>query len=136
MIYADDQLVMSEKINQSSFFVLSRQTHCLLLMIFMMYLSTSGARASDADTVVAPPRRSVSLRDTLTTHHKTDLIELVKIIVGIKEKKVKRRSDTTQHFFYSAYIYPGYALVTGFAAIGMINVEYRPKKIKRAIYLS
>ncbi|MBS1593732.1 MAG: BamA/TamA family outer membrane protein [Bacteroidetes bacterium] len=58
-----------------------------------------------------------------------DVVDVIKMALGIKRdplRKSERKGETGP--FFSIIAYPGYAIATGFAGVGVANISFRTKK--------
>jgi hypothetical protein len=99
----------------------------ILLVVFTLCISAVEVHAALPDSL-GHRTRAQMLRDTMTTHHRTDILDICKIIIGLKKDPFHKTKVRESGPFYIAYVYPGYTQVTRATADGGFNMSFRPKK--------
>lgn len=81
-----------------------------------------------SDTIRRPPSKAQLLRDTIMGRNPSDLLDLIKIIIGIKKDPFHKTKVSEAGPFYNAYALLEYTQVTGFTASATFDMSYRPRK--------
>jgi hypothetical protein len=84
---------------------------------------------STSDTI-KPRTKAQLLRDTIAGKDPADLLDLIKIIIGIKENPFHKSGVTESGPFYNTYVLLEYTQVTGFTASATFDLSFRPRKNK------
>jgi len=99
------------------------------LVLLMLYISAGHIHAGIGADSIPQPEHKVEPKDTFLKDNTLDIVDVFKLMLGLKKnpfhKKVERNSIGP---FYTAAIFPGYTLVTGFAAVVNFNISFRTKK--------
>ena len=101
----------------------------MVLVLLMFYISAGQAYAGGGLDSIPHKDSAVIVKDSSQRGNSLDIIDILKLMFGIKKtpfhKKVVRNSTGP---FYTMAIFPAYNLVTGFAAVGNVNISFRTKK--------
>ena len=101
----------------------------IVFVLLMLYISAGQAHAISPHDSITHKDSFVIVKDTLQKGNSLDIIDLLKLMLGIKKnpfhKKIERNSTGP---FYTIAVFPAYNLVTGFAAVGNVNISFRTKK--------
>ena len=100
----------------------------IFLTILMVAICIGRAAGEVPDTTVPKPSIRKMLRDTIISKNKTDLLDLVKIIIGLKKDPFHKKKVSEGGPFYNTYALLEYTQVTGFTASATFDLSYRPPK--------
>jgi hypothetical protein len=94
----------------------------------MVSISVTHTCAAVTDTLPHTVNATAA-RDTLPTDNKTDIVDVLKLIFGIKKDPLHHHADkSVTGPFFTVVAYPGYTIATGVAAVAAANISYRTKK--------
>ncbi len=97
------------------------------MLVFIVSICHSHAYGTAADTIARPSKRQL-LRDTVLGPNKADLLDVVKILIGIKKDPFhKKKVIPPGGPFYNIYPYAGYTQATGWTGSAIFNIAFRPK---------
>lgn len=98
-----------------------------VLLLFLVLLASEAHVCAIGDSIKEPVGESS--RDTLVVGNKIDVVDILKLIVGLKKKTVRKKPEKKSTGpFFTGVAYPGYAIATGVAGVAAINISFRTKK--------
>lgn len=100
------------------------------LLVLLICCTGIGCTRGMAPDTIRYRTKAQLLRDTLISKNKADLLDLAKIIIGLKKDPFHKQKVTESGPFYNTYALLEYTQVTGWTASATFDLSFRPRKNK------